>query len=178
MQQLDGLRTKSNQENRPTVVLRSADAIGQLAGRDGERAEIGSLYLRGLVAHEAIHAVQFYNPELYRHIRSLMDDSRVLQAAQNYAADLYSGEGLGSTRPLAPGTQALMSLLHTANPDASVFGEDAAAFVEAEGAARLIEEGARKFDGKVESMLARIGLLGGKAQHAQRVLRVLRSSRC
>jgi hypothetical protein len=167
-----------SKEGRPTVVLRSADAIGQLAGRDGESAEIGSMYLRGLVAHEAIHAVQFYNPELYRHIRSLMDDSRVLEAAQNYAADLYGGEGIDveTSAPMAPGTQALVALLNAGNPDSSVFGEDAAAFVEAEGTARLIEEGARRFDGKVESFLARIGLLGGRAQNAQRVLRVLEAA--
>ena len=163
-------------DSKPTVVLRSADAIGQIISEGGVKSEVGAMYLRGLVAHEAIHAVQFYNPELYRHIRSLMDDSRVLQAAQGYSKDLYQVEGLGNTRPVAPGTQALMALLHTANPDSSVFGEDAAAFVEAEGAARLIEEGARKFDGKVESLLARIGLLGGKAQHAQRVLRVLEAA--
>jgi hypothetical protein len=191
-------RDVKTDDGSPVIFVRSqsslAEVLSKAQGKDtpSDLTGFGSLYMRGLVLHETIHAVQFFNPKLYRKMREMMDDGLVAQAAREYfGLDPYEvdirgrrkgsrfGEYAALSAATSPGTKALIALLSGANPDPDLLDPevaDAAAIAEVEGTARLVEDGASRFDGKVQTFLARIGLLGQRAKVAANVLRVLEAA--
>ena len=192
-------RDVKTEDGSPVIFIRSQSSLAEIiAKQDGKEVPadlvgFGGLYMRGLVLHETVHAVQFFNPKLYRKMRKLMDDGMVAQAAREYfglepytvdAQGRRTGSQFAETTSLlsaatSPGTKALVQLLSGQNPDPEGLDPtvaDAAAIAEIEGTARLLEDGASRFEGKVETFLAKIGLLGGKAKTAAKVLSLLEAA--